>query len=485
MNFISRIIILFFLIIPSPVISQNVNDWYNSFKEQAINEYQSFRDKANEEYADFMRAAWEYYEIAPAIPVPKEEPVPPVIYDGEKDEEKEEQIIVVLDTIVIPSPQPQPEPIEPIKPRPEPSVSICRFDFFETPCEIRIPRNLLKLNGIENDDIADGWEILSNGEYDVTLYDCLQLREKLQLCDWGYLLLLKEISTNAYQVTNNESMLFAAWLYCQSGYQMRLAEDDGKLHLLYASRYVIYDQPYVPLDGYNYYSFLPLSEKAQLCNFSFNNEQPLSLQIPKYPRLRKKYSSERVLKSERYPDIQVSSKINRNLINFYNTYPTSEIDSNHMTRWAMYANTPLTDDVKKSIYPVLEQQTKGLSKRDAVEKLLNFVQTAFVYKLDDEVWGGDRALFAEETFYYPYADCEDRSILFSRLVRDLLGLPVVLVYYPGHLATAVAFPTAEKGDCIILKDRRFTICDPTYIGALVGETMPDMDNKAAHVILLN
>jgi hypothetical protein len=60
----------------------------------------------------------------------------------------------------------------------------------------------------------------------------------------------------------------------------------------------------------------------------------------------------------------------------------------------------------------------------------------------------------------------------------------VLVYYPGHLATAVAFPTIEKGDCIILNGKRFTICDPTYIGAPVGATMPKMNNQSAQVILL-
>ena len=116
--------------------------------------------------------------------------------------------------------------------------------------------------------------------------------------------------------------------------------------------------------------------------------------------------------------------------------------------------------------------------------LLNFVQTAFVYEYDDKVWGDDRAFFAEETLYYPYADCEDRSILFSRLVRDLLGLKVVLVYYPGHLATAVHFTDHVTGDYIQLNGQRFTVCDPTYIGAPVGATMPSMDNGEAKVILL-
>ena len=34
------------------------------------------------------------------------------------------------------------------------------------------------------------------------------------------------------------------------------------------------------------------------------------------------------------------------MIDFYNTYPTSEINGNVMTRWAMYANTPLDEHVK-------------------------------------------------------------------------------------------------------------------------------------------
>jgi hypothetical protein len=71
------------------------------------------------------------------------------------------------------------------------------------------------------------------------------------------------------------------------------------------------------------------------------------------------------------------------------------------------------------------EKLKGLSQKEAMERLLNWVQTAFVYEYDDKVWGDDRAFFPEETLYYPYCDCEDRSILLSRLVRDLLGLKAI------------------------------------------------------------
>ena len=172
------------------------------------------------------------------------------------------------------------------------------------------------------------------------------------------------------------------------------------------------------------------------------------------------------------------------MINFFDKYPSAYIGNDATTRWAVYANTPLDPTIAAALYPRLRTALEGLSERDAVNKLLQFVQTALVYEYDDKVWGGDRAFFAEETLYYPYADCEDRSVLFSRLVRDLVGLNVVLLYYPGHLATAVAFSEDVAGDYLVYENQRYIVCDPTYIGAPVGRTMPNMNNQEAQIIVL-
>ena len=480
-----QIVLALCLFFVSSLSAQTFEERFRAFQQSAKMEYESFRDKANEQYAEFMRKAWEYYEVGPILPQPKEEPVPPMPYEEDKEEqEKEDNEVVIEEVIPTPMPEPQPEPIEPVKPEPQPSVNTCKFVFFNTQCEVRIPVEINHLRAANSDAFAEGWERLSNGEYEATLYDCLQLRGKLKLCDWGYLLMLYEMSATAYQSANNDAMLLCAWLYCQSGYQMRMALDVDKLHLLYASRHAIYNRSYFNLDGYNYYTLLPASNNIQICTAAFENEQAMSLYVPEYPHLQVNKSEVRTLQSERYPQMRVSVQTNRNLVEFYDTYPSSELNNNPLTRWAMYANTPLSREVQQMIYPALRQQIQGLSTREAVERILNFVQTAFVYEYDDKVWGGDRAFFPEETLFYPYADCEDRSILFSRIVRDLLDLPVVLIYYPGHLATAVAFPNAEQGDYIVLDGKRFTICDPTYIGAPVGATMPDMNNQTAKAILL-
>ena len=144
----------------------------------------------------------------------------------------------------------------------------------------------------------------------------------------------------------------------------------------------------------------------------------------------------------------------------------------------------MSKEVKARLYPALHESISGKSETEAANLLLHFVQTAFEYEYDDKLWGGDRVFFAEETLYYKYSDCEDRSILFAHLVKDLLGLDVVLLYYPGHLATAVKFTNYSKGDYLNVDSDRYTVCDPTYINAPIGKSMPQFVNSSVTVIRL-
>lgn len=58
------------------------------------------------------------------------------------------------------------------------------------------------------------------------------------------------------------------------------------------------------------------------------------------------------------------------------------------------------------------------------------------------------------------------------------------IFYLGHLATAVCFTEEVTGDYILLDGWKYIVCDPTYIGAPVGKTMPEMDNGEAKVVML-
>jgi hypothetical protein len=67
----------------------------------------------------------------------------------------------------------------------------------------------------------------------------------------------------------------------------------------------------------------------------------------------------------------------------------------------------------------------------------------------------------------------------------LVGLDVVLLDYPSHIATAVLFNEDVMGDYLAVNGRKYIICDPTYIGASIGKSMPDMQNLKANILRIN
>lgn len=503
---------------------------FEDFTRNALEEYEAFRIEANQQYADFMAEAWQTFNIKQPIPQPKEIEGKPMVIPQYDKKLNIESRPVKIDTIVMPTiPTPQPLPIEPIvqekevrvveplplfstipgidiKDMPVDAPQINPLDRSDiTPLEIEsskpVGREILfygtkvyvrfddecafQLSSLSEDGIAELWKSLSSDIYNNTIADCLNIRQQLQLNDWTYLMLLQRVGESLMGQGTNEATLLAAYIYCQSGYKMRLGKNAAQVFLLFASRHLIYNYSYFDIDGEFFYP-LNAQDESQLsiCTLPFPEEQSLSLALTQEQILAVNETPMRKLESSVAPAMYAEISVNQNLIDLYDNYPTSVIGGNIMSRWAMYANTPMSAAVRTDLYPVLQEQLQGLTPHEAVGKLLNFVQRAFVYEYDEKVWGYDRAFFAEETLFYPYADCEDRSILFSRLVRDLLGLKVALVYYPGHLATAVHFEEDVKGDYLLIDGRHFVICDPTYIGAPVGRTMPNMDNSGATVILL-
>lgn len=460
--------------------AQSLEERYRAFQQSAQKDYSDFRKQANQKYARFLRAAWDYYKIDPAITPPQERPVPPVPYKTQEDSPAPKPLPYDETTPI--QTQPQPAPIAPVIENDESSI-IVQITLYGTKLSFRHPRtHRISLSNSSNEAFAHAWEELSTPQYDNLVYDCLKARDDYQLCDWAYIQMLKRLAEQIYG-SSNEAVLLSAFLYAQSGYSMRLAiSERGKLYMLIGSLYQLYDQRYFELDGTYFYPMEPVEEGLRICNGTFDKEQPMTIFIN--PEQRFALSS--ATSPERISEQGISAKctINQNALAFYNEYPTGQIGGDCGTRWANYANAPMEECVRLTLYPALQTAIRGLSEQQAVAKLLNWVQTAFEYEYDDKVWGHDRALFPSETLYYPYADCEDRAILFSRVVRDILGLDVALLYYPGHLATAVSFNQEVKGDYILLNNRRFVVCDPTYIGAPVGATMPGMDNQTAKVILL-
>ena len=482
--------------LPLMLLSQNdnsddVKDNFNSYRESLIEkfygsnkkmvkDYNDFRDRAIADYVEFVRRAWKMFESEPPVPAPKEVPIPPVVIPREDRVKPIEERNILVDEVVAPlSFAPQPQPVIEIQEIPELHENFVYFTLFGTDVKVRFnTAGKVVVRGTDEDDVADAIEAMAESKYDNTLLDCLALRKGLNLSDWAYLQLIDAFAKKLYGSDKNSAAVFASYLYMMSGYKVRVGTDDRKIYMLFACEEQIYNRNAFIVGNTAFYGIDELPARMYICEAAFEKEQELSLAVKGGQRFAYNASAPRRITAKDYPEVSVEVVVNENLMKFYDTYPTSHIGNNLMTRWAMYANVELDERVRNGVYPALAAAINGMSEVDAVNRLLNIVQTGLVYGYDSEIWGEDRVFFAEESLYYPYSDCEDRAVLFSRLVRDLVGLDVALVMVPGHMLAAVHFNSEVCGSFMTLDGRNFVLCEPTCSdGAPVGLVKLDDDAK--------
>lgn len=477
---------------------------YNNYVQKKAEEFRAYRDRVNAEYADYMRKAWTREEAQPAKPLPKRpEPPKPVVretidipqFDAipigniittERPNFKKPQPIIPLEELEGLSKEVEPtvetKPQEEGKPVTKPQeVKPEGFAFQwcgQAWCMPLEKEHRFRLKSVNEADVADAWKTLSEAKYAGVVAACLKIRDSYQLPDWGYLHFLEAMGNAFLPGMPNEARLLEMFILSQSGYQVRIARRGEQLYLLVPSSGDIYGYTYLKLGGQKYYVINKSSGRGSFFVYErdFPRAQPFTWQMNELPLLAGE-GKIRTLRGKRFPEVQATVEISKNLIEFMNSYP-------RCNDWNLYASASLSEQAKKSLYPALRQSIDGKTKMEAVDILLDFVQTALSYQTDEQQFGDERPLFGDETLYYPYCDCEDRSILFSILVRELLGLDVVLLNYPEHLTTAVRIDDDVEGDHVIFYGKRYVVCDPTYMGSHVGEAMPYCKNTKATIIKL-
>lgn len=449
----------------------NAFDEYEKFKQQSFQQYDDFRRQANEEYAKFMEEAWNMYSAKDAEEIQwRPKPTEPL---EEEDitvtnseifyEDEINSANAILEGIANVNTLEQPEPMQPIVPVFDANATVMSIFLYGSAFPIRYEpekESRFKLNNISEKSVARFWKKLSCRYYDNIVAECLQQRKESNLCDWAYVKLTENMAEKYFGEDTNESVVLQMYLLTQSGYQVRMARAENKLTLLIGSKEKIYRYKYFVIKGLRFY-ILDKSLKNKSMNVydrAFPKEQTLSLAM-KQPKFSVTKTQKRTIASKKYPEMTVSIELNQNLLDFYNECPLS-------SQWNYYSMASFSDLLKSEIYPTFREALKGKTELEAANMLLDFVQTGFSYRTDQEQFGYERPLYPDETFYYPYCDCEDRSILFSCLVRELLGLDVVLLNYPEHLATAVRFNEDVKGDFLMVDGQKYIICEPTFISSV-------------------
>ena len=336
-------------------------------------------------------------------------------------------------------------------------------------------KGVCSIGNMREKAVADAYEAMCKADYKPLLADCRQLKKDLKLNDWGVFLFVRDVS-NALCVDANASVVMQQFLLNELGYKSKMARraDRDQMLLFVATDCKMYGRPYFTKDGLNYYNLT----SDETCQFYMCQEDSpkakssVDMQITNAPLLNSGMVNS--VHKNGAGTVVVSVDVPKSLMLFYKSMPQCD--------YSVYVNAKVNPAVADRLLSSLAPIVEGKSETEAANLLINFVQTGFKYATDQEQFGYEKPFFVEELFYYPYCDCEDRSVLYSYLVRNLLKLDVVLLDYPNHIATAVCFNENVSGDFVTVEGKKYIVCDPTYIGASIGKAMPQFKRVAAKVL---
>ena len=377
----------------------------------------------------------------------------------------------------------------PVKPQPKPKAkpamqSSLQKEFYPSVainyCNTKLyidasMKGIINITSSQECAVADGYEALCRSNYKPLIANCQQAQKDFRLNDWGVFLFVK---TAAEALCNDENscIVMQQFLLNELGYRAKMARrgDRNQLLLFVATDCMVYGHPYFTKEGLNYYNI----NGTEACTFYMCNQDskkaktPVAMRLNNVPALNSGVVSRQ--RTNKAGNVSVSVNVSKSLMDFYASMPQCD--------YGVYAKAPVAGSLAQEVLGTLRPLVQGKSEVDAANLLLNFVQTGFKYATDEEQFGFEKPFFVEELFYYPACDCEDRSVLFGWLVRELLGLDVVYLDYPNHIATAVQFKGDVKGDFLTVDGKRYTVCDPTYIGASIGMTMPNLRSAGVSIL---
>ena len=459
----------------------------SGFDQQYGAAFSRYKDARDKEFLSVLESQWSAFEESAGLvrdPAPKPTVLPkakvrPLEVDPAPEIKPVQPIVLVP-----PTPKPAPDTVTAPIPTPQPlqpTGPLARFNYFGLDLKLSYDKaSRVQLGGsIDKQTIGRFWEAQSGADYSPLVARLQGLKNELHLNDWAFVQLI-QATCEAIQPGNNEATLHAWFLLTKCGYRTRIGYNDDRVYLLAAARSTIYQVPYYTLEGTRYYniSFLKDGKKPGTV-YTYESDYPgaehsLSLALDTIPRTGETLAVKNLHFTYDGKSHTVPVTYNKNSVAFCNAYP--------QTDFPVFFEARVPALAEQSLLAALGPLVSGRSEVEAVNLLLRFVQTAFDYQTDDDQFGREKYMFVEETLSYPHSDCEDRAILFSFLVRRLTGLEVVGLHYPGHLATAVLFNNAVRGDAVSVAGRTFVVCDPTYINANVGMAMPQFKSVTPEVI---
>lgn len=461
--------------------TQEQEEAFNAYLKMEEEKFKNYNDSINREFGIYLAEIWKEFDLEWKEPLIKY-PVPFTVYNPDKPRPKPSKLPVTREVELLKNLFPTVEPdilLPPKLPTNIPTDQLEKLFYGVTITFDKPAFTMPRLTGITEKEIAAYWMALAKLPYENWATRIMQWKSGLKLNDWGlYLLINESFAAYAPDGTENEQVIFTVFTLNQLGYRAKIGRLQQELLPLIAFGCGVTNTFTFSYEG-TAYSVVNTKHKdlssVQSCLMEYGGAtKMLDMSVRSSPVMAPSVITKTLKDRKRSYEL----RFNQNLVDWYGTYPCVD--------FAIYAKAALDENLLQSISQQIEPVLEGLTQEQAINELLHFVQFAFQYMTDGHQFGHEHWNFAEETIASSHSDCEDRAILFTQLVRTLLEMPVVLIYYrERHLATAVKFDDPQlEGDFVEVDGQKYLICDPTYETAVPGMSMPQLRDIPIEVIKL-
>ena len=380
------------------------------------------------------------------------------------------------------------------KPAPITYGTEIKLNFYGRQVPLHVSQKLkAKSNGIDEKNVANYFtNIAKNREETKALWDELTgVVDEFGLNEWGYFCLLRSLSEKLF--TNiDDRVLFCFYMLRNEGnFKTRVArgKNSDKLTLLIAldNSKEVY--------SYTFFQFKDDESGTKKVKYytvyggGKANEAVYSYDFCKQDADKREMKLD-FTKNLNMGACDVTRTVHltkkRSVTLPYNKAHMAYLNDVPMTVFPIYFVNPIAIEAQQVLQDNFSEMRDQYTPTQFIQMLLHFVQTGFEYKTDDDQFGYEKYFYPEEVIGYPYCDCEDRSAMFAWLVQKYTNAKVIGLQYEGHVATAVWFgdDANVKGDGFMYGGKKYYVCDPTYINASIGMTMPQFKGKTPKIIKL-
>ena len=303
------------------------------------------------------------------------------------------------------------------------------------------------------------------------------IKSTMNLNDWDYFCLVSNFS-QSFSDHENVQHIMAWFLMLESNYKVKIGFFRNRTCLLFAAQQPVYQMPWFNLNNVRYYTKECNADSISTYNIDyFKSYKYLNLFHDKPLLIGENTKS----KTIRFPYngalFQVDIHYNQRYVDYYSGYPQIPID--------YYFTRPVSATFKESVDSAIAPLLYYKNQKERLNLLLSLVQYGFSYATDQEQFKRERYMSPEELLFYNASDCDDRTILFTYLVNELMHDRIIALDFYGHICSAVEVTDSDLEGNLVYKGKRYIACDPTYAGAPAGIIMPPYQSRNASIIDFN